>query len=228
MRDRDHGVTIGPITPEAALAGYRRGIFPMAPERDSPLLHWIEPGMRGIVPLGGFHISRSLARRMRRGGYAVRVDSAFAAVVEACADRPETWINPALSALYATLFARGQAHSFEVWQGGALAGGVFGIALGGAFFGESMVSRRNDGSKLALAHLVAALRAGGFVLFDTQFLTPHLARLGAVEIPATAYRRRLAAALGHEARFPPPGPLGQSAATAPASSGSTHDSTQTS
>ncbi|MPL84614.1 Leucyl/phenylalanyl-tRNA--protein transferase [bioreactor metagenome] len=189
------------LTAEMLLSGYARGIFPMAQSRDDPELLWFEPHARGIVPLRGFHVSRSLARKIRRGGFDIRIDTAFRAVVEACAAREETWINGPLFTLYDALFAIGHAHSLEVWQGGALVGGVFGVTLGGAFFGESMFSRVPDASKVALTYTVDRLQQTGFVLFDTQYLTPHLASLGGVEIPRLEYRRRLAAALPLTADF---------------------------
>lgn len=173
----------------------------MAESRDDPEIHWVDPRLRGIIPLDGFHISRSLARRIRRGGYQATVDTDFAGVVTACAAREETWINDEIFRLYLDLHRMGHAHSQEIWQGGELIGGVYGVVLGRAFFGESMFSAATDGSKLALAHLVARLRAGGFELFDTQFLTPHLASLGAVEIPRAEYHRRLAEALTGKGRF---------------------------
>jgi leucyl/phenylalanyl-tRNA--protein transferase len=195
----------GAITPEILLNAYAIGIFPMAEARDAPDFHWVDPQQRGILPLQGFHISRSLSRRIRRWDCTIRTDSDFPAVVRACADRDETWINAPLFTLYQTLHEMGFAHSVEVWSEGRLAGGVFGIALGGAFFGESMFSRETGGSKVALAHCVHRLRAGGFGLFDTQFLTPHLASLGGVAIPRTAYRRLLQRALALNASFFPPG-----------------------
>lgn len=173
----------------------------MAASRDDPELHWVDPVLRGVVPLDGFHISRSLARRLRRAPWTITVNSAFGDVVRACADREETWINAPLLALYQALHERGQAHSLEVWEDGALVGGVFGVAIGAAFFGESMFSRKRDASKAALAYLVDHLRQTGFTLFDTQFLTPHLASLGAVEIPRADYLRRLYAALALNADF---------------------------
>ena len=194
------------ITPELLLHAYAMGIFPMADGRDDPTIHWVDPRRRGVFPLERFHISRSLARRMRRGGYEVRADTAFAEVVTACAAREETWINGPIFDLYAALHRQGHAHSLEIWREGALVGGVYGVVLGAAFFGESMFSRETDASKLALAHLVARLRAGGFRLFDTQFLTAHLASLGAVEISRADYRARLAEALTLAADFGPPGP----------------------
>lgn len=193
------------ITPETLLRGYAAGIFPMAEARDSAEVHWIDPRHRGILPLDGLHIGRSLRRRVLRGGYEVRVNSDFRAVVAACADRPETWINDTIFNLYGTLHRAGYAHSLEIWQDGALSGGVYGVTLGAAFFGESMFSRRTDASKLALVWLVDRLRTGGFALFDTQFLTPHLASLGGAEITRAAYHRRLAAALALPASFTPEG-----------------------
>jgi len=199
------------LTAAHLLRAYAMGIFPMAQSRDDPEVHWVDPRRRGVLPLDGFHISRSLARRIRRGGYQARVDTAFADVVAACADRDETWINPTIYGLYLDLHRSGHAHSQEIWRDGRLVGGVYGVHLGRAFFGESMFSAETDGSKLGLAHLVARLRAGGFALFDTQFLTPHLASLGAVEIPRAAYHRQLTAALDGQARWhvsPVPHPLG--------------------
>lgn len=173
----------------------------MAEGRDDPEIHWIDPRRRGIFPLDQFHISRSLARRIRRGGYEAVVNGDFRETVRACAAREETWINEEIFDLYGQLHDMGFAHSQEIRVEGELVGGVYGVVLGGAFFGESMFSRATDASKLALAHLIARLRAGGFTLFDTQFLTPHLASLGAIEIPRAEYRKRLAAALDIEADF---------------------------
>ena len=183
------------VTPELLLHAYRSGIFPMAETRDDPEIFWVDPRRRGIIPLDGFHISRSLARRLRRGAYEVSFDRAFPAVIDACADRSETWINDEIRSLYIDLSRAGHAHSIEVWMDGALAGGVYGVAIGGAFCGESMFSTRTDASKLALAWLVDLLRRAGFTLFDTQFLTTHLASLGAVEISRSAYRSLLAEAM---------------------------------
>ena len=189
------------IEPERLLSAYAAGVFPMAESRDDPRLFLMDPERRGIFELDRFHISRSLARQIRKEAFAVRVNTAFGAVVEACADRPQTWINEPLFDFYAALRRMGIAHSLEVWMEGELAGGVFGITLGGAFFGESMFSRRTNASKIALAYLVDRLREGGFTLFDTQFITPHLASLGAVEIPRAEYRRRLKRALARPADF---------------------------
>jgi leucyl/phenylalanyl-tRNA---protein transferase len=173
----------------------------MSESRDDPDIFWVDPRQRGIFPLDGFRISRSLARSMRRGHFRITVDTDFAGVMDGCADRPETWINPTIRALYLALHHQGHAHSVEVWQDGNLVGGVYGICIGGAFFGESMFSRATDASKVALAYLVDLLREGGFSLFDTQFLTPHLASLGGVEIPRAQYHRLLAAAVVQSASF---------------------------
>ncbi|AVO36313.1 leucyl/phenylalanyl-tRNA--protein transferase [Pukyongiella litopenaei] len=198
------------LTPEILLAGYAHGVFPMAEHRDDPDIFWVEPKRRGILPLEGFHISRSLARRLRRGDYEVTIDRDFEGVLAGCADRSETWISDEIASAYVTLHRRGFAHSLEIRQDGALTGGVYGVALGAAFFGESMFSRRTDASKIALAFLVDRLREGGFTLFDTQFVTDHLASLGAIEIPRAAYMRRLKQALGREAGFAaPPIPVAQ-------------------
>ena len=192
------------LTPGHLLAGYAAGIFPMAEGRDDDRLFWVDPRRRAILPVGGLHVSRSLARRIRRGDHFIRIDTAFEQVVAACADRPETWISHDLAGFYATLHASGHAHSLELWQGGQLTGGVFGVTLGAAFFGESMFSRRTDASKIALAYLDDRLKAGGFRLFDIQFMTDHLARLGAIEIARGDYRARLASALAAEGAFAAP------------------------
>lgn len=190
-----------PLTPELLLRAYAAGIFPMAGSRLGTEVHWVDPRWRGVMPLNGFRISRSLRRRMLRAPWTITVDRDFAATVAACADRPETWINAAIHDAYVALHRQGHAHSLEVWDADRLVGGVYGVVLGAAFFGESMFSRRTDASKVALAYLVDRLCTGGFVLFDTQFLTPHLASLGAEEIPRRIYRARLAAALTRRAEF---------------------------
>ncbi|SNS55399.1 leucyl/phenylalanyl-tRNA--protein transferase [Tropicimonas sediminicola] len=195
------------LTPDLLLRGYASGIFPMAESREDTEVFWVEPRMRGIFPLDGFRISRSLRRRLRSGCYTVSTDRDFTGVLEGCADRPETWINRTIFDLYTQLHAAGHAHSLEVWEGEELVGGVYGVTLGGAFFGESMFSRRTDASKVALAYLVDRLRQGGFTLFDAQFLTPHLASLGAIEITQAEYRKRLAEALAVRADFDATGPL---------------------
>jgi leucyl/phenylalanyl-tRNA---protein transferase len=182
------------------------GVFPMADDYDDPGINWIEPRRRGIIPLDGFHVPRSLAKAIRRGGFEIRVDHGSEAVIRACAEptpgRPRTWLNEPLIGLYAELARRGIAHSVEVWRDGTLAGGLYGLAMGGAFFGESMFSRVRDSSKIALVELVGRLRAGGFTLLDAQFLTAHLERFGAVEISRAVYLRRLRLALAHPAAFP--------------------------
>lgn len=224
------------LTPDMVLRAYALGLFPMAENAASTDLHWIDPKQRGVFPLDGFHISRSLRHHLLRADHQVSVNQDFAGVMRACAERPETWINAEILDLYHELHLRGQAHSLEVWQDGRLSGGVYGVAIGAAFFGESMFSRRPNASKTALAWLVHRLRAGGFVLFDTQFLTPHLASLGAVEIPRAAYHQRLAAALTVPATFAPPGyqpsvasvAAGSSSTTGTAPSGKTQPRTQTS
>ena len=187
------------MTPELLLHAYRSGIFPMAETRDDPDIFWVDPRWRGIFPLDGFHISRSLARRLRRGDYEVTLNRAFERVIDGCADRDETWINAEIRALYTELHREGQAHSIEVWMEGELVGGVYGVVIGSAFCGESMFSTRTDASKIALAWLVDLLRRAGFTLFDTQFVTPHLASLGGIEISRTAYRTLLAEALERQA-----------------------------
>ncbi len=218
------------LDPDTLLRAYAMGIFPMADGRDDPEIHWIDPRRRGILPLDGFHMSRSLSRRVRSGSYRVTADAAFDAVVAACADRSETWISHRIQRLYLQLHQQGQAHSIEVWDKDRRAGGVYGVTLGAAFFGESMFSRATDASKVALAFAVHRLRAGGFRLFDTQFLTPHLASLGGIEISRAEYHRRLAAAVAVRADFAPVGysPTPLDVAGSFAASGSTQDSTQTS
>ncbi len=189
------------ITPELLLRGYARGIFPMSEGGFADEVFWVDPQFRGIMPLDRFHISRSLARAIRRADHGVRINVDFAGTVRNCADRAETWINPEIAELYGALHRAGYAHSLEVTVDDQLVGGVYGVALGGAFFGESMFSRRTDASKIALAYLVDRLRAGGFVLFDVQFLTDHLASLGAVEISRAEYHARLQAALRETGDF---------------------------
>ncbi len=192
------------LTPQLLLNAYASGVFPMAEHRDDPEIFWVDPRRRGIFPLDEFHISRSLARRIRRGGYEIRINSDFESVLNGCADRPETWINQKIHDLYMDLFAMGFAHSLEVWMNGELAGGVYGVTLGRAFFGESMFSRRTDASKIALAYLIDRLRLAGFTLFDTQFITPHLGRLGATEVTRARYHLMLETALEEEADFTAP------------------------
>lgn len=183
------------LTVDLLLHAYRSGVFPMAEHRDDPEVFWVDPRRRGVFPLDGFHISRSLAARLRRQVYRVSLNTAFEAVIDGCADRDETWINSEIRRLYSELYGLGHAHSLEVWDGGTLIGGVYGVVVGTAFCGESMFSRQTDASKIALAWLIDLLNRTGFTLFDTQFLTPHLASLGAVEISRTSYHRQLALAL---------------------------------
>ena len=187
------------FAPEFLLQAYRQGVFPMSEGRNDPDLFWVDPKFRGIFPLGNYHISRSLGRRIRQENYEIRINSAFPDVMQACAERSETWISTRIFNLYCELAKLGHAHSLEVWQKGRMAGGVYGLTIGAAFFGESMFSRATGGSKLALAHLVDHLSRAGFTLFDTQFLTPHLASLGGLEISRASYRTQLAEALTHHA-----------------------------
>ena len=192
------------LTPELLLHGYSIGIFPMAEHRDDPEIFWVDPRRRGVFPLDGFHISRSLSRAMRRTRFTITTNTAFNDVVAGCADRADTWINAEIFNLYAQLHTLGHAHALEVWEDDMLVGGVYGVTLGRAFFGESMFSRRDNASKIALACLVDRLNRGGFTLFDTQFLTPHLASLGAQEITRAAYHARLEMALMKTADFTAP------------------------
>ena len=188
------------VTPELIVRAYRAGIFPMAEDAEDEDLFWVSPEMRGIMPLDGFHASKSLRKAMRKSGWTVKVDTDWHGIIEGCAtvgeDRDNTWINQTIRAVYGALFERGVAHTVEVWDGDELVGGLYGLAIGGAFFGESMFHRRTDASKMAMAHLVERLKVGGFVLLDTQFITPHLESLGGVEIPRAEYEDRLGQALG--------------------------------
>ena len=205
------------FTADDLLACYRRGVFPMGEGRDDDATYLVEPRLRGVIPLDGFHLPRRLARTIRSGRFEVTTDLDFDAVVALCAEaapgREETWINAPIRRLYGELHRRGCAHSVEVRRGGALAGGLYGVSIGGAFFGESMFSRETDASKVALAALVARLSFGGYALLDTQFLTGHLMQFGAVEISRREYWRRLASALERDADFyglpagAPPGAL---------------------
>jgi len=185
---------------------YARGVFPMAEGRDDPRIYLLDPDERGVLPLEGFHIPRTLRKAVRQDTFDIRFDTAFEAVVAGCAEpapgREETWINDGILSLYRELFQLGFAHSVESWQDGELVGGLYGVSLGGAFFGESMFSRRTDASKVALVHLIAQLKAGGFILLDTQFTTEHLERFGAITIPRAMYHLRLADALKIQTGFP--------------------------
>ena len=194
------------LTPEILLRAYAEGLFPMAERRGDPTLYWVSPEKRGIIPLDTFHVPHRLARTVRSGRFTVTADQAFTEVMRACAapapGREETWINSEILRLYTALHAGGHAHSIECWEAGMLVGGLYGVRLGAAFFGESMFSRQRDASKVALVHLVEGLRTGGFVLLDTQFITAHLARFGAIEIPREHYLLKLADALNREAIWP--------------------------
>lgn len=188
---------IGPrqLTPDLLLHAYRSGVFPMADSADDPHVYWVEPRWRGVLPLDGLHLSRSLKKTLKQEPYTITLNNDFSGVLDGCADRDTTWINREIRLAYQDLHALGHAHSMEVWAGGTLVGGLYGVAIGGAFFGESMFSRRRDASKIALVYLVSRLRAGGFRLLDTQFVTPHLQSLGAVEVPRDTYRQMLSAAV---------------------------------
>ena len=189
------------LTVPLLLHAYSIGVFPMADSRKSGEIHWIEPRRRGIMPLDGFHVSRSLRRAIQRQDFCVTINQDFKAVVQGCADRDETWINDAIFDAYYTLHQAGHAHSLEVWSKNHLVGGVYGVAIGGAFFGESMFSRQTNASKIALAYLVDRLKKTGFVLFDTQFTTPHLVSLGGQEIGKDRYRSLLQDAIKITADF---------------------------
>jgi leucyl/phenylalanyl-tRNA--protein transferase len=201
------------LTPDLLLQAYAVGIFPMAESAEEDELFWVDPDQRGILPLDRFHAPRRLRKTLRQQSFEVRCDSAFEAVIRGCAEptseRPKTWINEEIIRLYQALHRRGAAHSVEAWRGGELVGGLYGVSLGAAFFGESMFSRVADASKVALCHLVARLRAGGYRLLDTQFVTEHLQQFGAVEIPRAEYRRRLSGALKERAYFRPELPLAE-------------------
>lgn len=195
------------LTPELLLHAYASGVFPMAESQEDDEVFWVDPKRRGVFPLNAFHISRSLAKQMRRGDRWITFNHDFTGVVRGCADRDETWINSTIFDLYLALHAMGFAHSVEVWDQDGLIGGTYGVALGGAYFGESMFSRKTNASKMALAWLVDRLKTQGFLLFDTQFLTPHLASLGAVEVTRAHYRKQLATALLANVVFDPAAPV---------------------
>lgn len=193
------------LTPDILLRTYAAGIFPMAESAEDPTLFWVDPETRGILPLEKFRVSRGVQRKLRRHVFEVRCDTAFEEVVRACAaktsERPTTWINEEIIRLYLGLHAMGHAHSVECWEGGELAGGLYGVCIGGAFFGESMFSRATDASKIALAHLVARLRRGGYRLLDTQFVTSHLEQFGVTEVGRGEYQAILSSALAADASF---------------------------
>lgn len=193
------------VTPEVLLQAYAAGIFPMAESAEDEALYWVQPDERGIFPLNAFHVPRSLRKHMRQQPFEIRVDTAFDAVIAACAaprpERQETWINSRIVGLYSALHRKGAAHSIEAWQDGTLVGGLYGVRIASAFFGESMFSHATDASKVCLVHLVARLRAGGFTLLDAQFINPHLTRFGAIAIQKADYMALLADALRRDADF---------------------------
>jgi leucyl/phenylalanyl-tRNA--protein transferase len=201
-RSPDHAIE---ITPDILLKAYAAGIFPMAEDADDPSLFWVEPRERGIIPLDSFHISKRLARTVRSDQFEIRVDEDFDGVVAGCAapgvDREKTWISRRIRELYSELFDAGYCHTVEVYRDNRLVGGLYGVRLNGAFFGESMFHTERDASKVALVHLVARLRRGGFSLLDTQFVTSHLAQFGAIEVPRRAYKQMLHNAMEHAANW---------------------------
>ena len=193
------------LTPDMLLRAYRIGVFPMAENQDDPELVWVDPPMRGIIPMSKFHVPRRLRRTVRKDTFEVTFDRDFAKVIKGCAEalegRPRTWINSRIVDLYTSLHFKGHGHSVECWQDGDLVGGLYGISLNGVFFGESMFSRATDASKVALVHLAAKLSVGGYAFIDTQFITKHLSRFGAIEVPRNEYRGLLAAALKFDSEF---------------------------
>ena len=189
------------LTPGMVLYGYEQGIFPMADPKDGSV-YWYRPHWRGVIPLKAFHVPKNLRKLVRREVFEVASDRAFEDVMRACADRESTWISETMIEVYTALHRMGYAHSVECWQRGRLVGGLYGVVIGGAFFGESMFHRVSNASKVALVHLVERLREGGFVLLDTQYTTPHLEQFGAIEISATEYEERLSASLSVDARWP--------------------------
>ncbi len=193
------------ITPQIVLRAYAAGIFPMAEEAGDSALYWVEPDERGVLPLHDFHVPRSLAKKVRKGDFEIRIDHDFEGVIQGCADntpkRSSTWINDRIRTLYGQLFDMGYCHTVECWQDGKLVGGLYGLRLGAAFFGESMFSRCTDASKVALVHLVARLKAGGFVLLDAQFTNDHLSQFGLVAVPRDEYHLMLEPALAIDAEY---------------------------
>ncbi len=196
-----HLFTMSPLTPEILLSAYSQGIFPMAHENEDGAIYWYDPDPRAILPLDGFHVPRSLARAMKKRPFEIRVDTAFTAVMHACAQREPTWISAEIIAAYTRLHKLGFAHSVESWVDGKLAGGLYGVALRGLFAGESMFSRETNASKIALVYLVRRLRERGYQLLDIQFMTAHLRQFGAVEIPSAVYKQRLEQALRVRVQF---------------------------
>lgn len=196
------------ITADLLLKAYAYGVFPMAKSRADEKVFWVQPKQRGVIPLDEFHVSRSLRKTLRKGKFTVTCDRAFDAVMDMCAEpmpgREETWINDKIVELFVDLHQAGLAHSIETWRGNELVGGLYGLAMGTAFFGESMFSRTEDASKVALCHLVGIMKRGGFTLLDTQFITDHLKQFGAIEIPQKEYLIQLSAALSQHAAFGPP------------------------
>lgn len=196
------------LTANLALKAYAIGVFPMAERRDADTVYWVDPRMRGILPLDRFRVPKRLRKTIRRGGFQIRTDTAFDAVIDACAEatdqkgREDSWINPQIRGLFRELFDLGHAHTIEYWRDGELLGGLYGLALGGAFFGESMFSRTSDASKIALTHLAARLDYGGYVLLDAQFPNPHLAQFGAEDVSRARFRRLLDRALDRPAMWP--------------------------
>ncbi len=195
------------IAPDLLLRAYANGVFPMAESADDPEVFWVRPELRGIIPLDGFHVPKSLEKTVRQRRFEIRIDSDFAGVIDGCAEaremRPLTWINQPIRDAYGELFARGHCHTVEAWREGRLVGGLYGVTLARAFFGESMFSRERDASKVCLVHLVERLKARGFVLLDTQFTTEHLKRFGAIDVARAKYETLVAEALQGEARFAP-------------------------
>lgn len=191
------------IPPDLLLRAYASGVFPMAEEADDPEVFWVRPEMRGIIPLDSFHVPKSLAKVVRQGRFDVRRDTTFAGVIDGCAEssegRTKTWINGPIHEAYGELFARGHCHTVEAWRDGKLVGGLYGVTLGRAFFGESMFSREADASKVCLVHLVTHLKERGFILLDTQFTTDHLKRFGAIDVPRNRYDQLLSQALQGDA-----------------------------
>jgi leucyl/phenylalanyl-tRNA---protein transferase len=194
-----------PLDPELLLSAYASGVFPMAESADDPEIFWVQPDLRGIIPLDDFHVPSSLAKTIRRGVFEIRFDTAFAKVMQGCAQsnstRPSTWINATIFEAYMKLFNRGHCHSVEAWNKDRLVGGLYGVSLGTAFFGESMFSRMTDASKVCLVYLVERLKSNGFTLLDTQFTTDHLKRFGAIDMSRKKYEKLLAAALTNQAKF---------------------------